>query len=552
MISSLKEKIRKTGARLRQRNDRAQTPCIHRNPTRRTKNTHCCGAVEIFHCARLDREVHHTKCCTCDEYSTRRVRSKTGDAVFVCHREGEKETARDGGTCSKHWTPGSPSTGFRVLNARLVPSVPTIPTAKPDVRFFELHGQHVAFDANSLCAVHLDESLARPLRNSGADTFRGLLFSRQKPQFRLSRAAPVRRVVLSVTHACNLACTYCFAGGNQSQPSMSKIVATKGLGLLDPRSTVDIAFFGGEPLLEWDLICRTIDDAESLARKRGVKSKFHITTNGLLLDRKKVDFLSQHSCSVLVSLDGPEAIHNRYRPARDPGINSFRAVMDALDAAKGTPLGRRLMTRATFDAADAHLMERLEFFAGLSDAGVIQGFSVEPAVLGEGCAQRSGGLDRNRIADEYHAAAEWFVQRARTRRRADFFHYRKLIQRILYAKHSGTECGAGIGYVTVGTDGTLYACHREAGTQVGHVDYGFDEQARAAWMDNRVYARPGCASCWARYLCGGGCRQACLELAGDLHAPVPERCFLQQTLLKECLWILTQLSRNEITRVVKP
>jgi len=454
-------------------------------------------------------------------------------SVYVCGRDGRKVSLANCALCQEKdgLARRVQERAFRVLNAKLVPAVPTSPTAEPEVRVFRLQGK---------------------LSQRGGGTFHGLLFSRRKPQFRLARATPVRRIVLNVTHACNLACGYCFAGGNRPGRTMSLDVARKGIRLLDPRGAVDVAFFGGEPLLAWNLVTEAMREARDLAAKRKVRAKFHITSNGLLLDERKVRFLSDQPCSMLISLDGPEDIHNAARPARDAKRNSFRETMAALERARGAPLGRRIMARATFDAAQPQLVRRLEFLAGLHDAGFVRGFSIEPAVLGEGCAKRSGSFDRNVVANEYHAAAEWYVARARAGRSAEFFHFRKLIERILYAKHAGTECGAGNGYVTLAPDGTLYACHREAGTKVGHVDYGFDEQLRSAWADNRVYARNGCMTCWARYLCGGGCRQACLELAKDLRAAVPERCFLQRTMLKECLWILTQLTREQIARVVKP
>ncbi len=478
--------------------------------------------------------------------------------VFLCRRSRAKVTAANCALCAERPKPsGSLPRTFRILNASLASRVPTAPVAQPEVKVFDLHGERVAFDVNSLCAVHVDTEIAAQLARCAGDAFHGLLFSDRKPQFTLARATPVRRVVLNVTHACNLACTYCFAGGDRPGPLMSEETALRALDLIDRRSPIDVAFFGGEPLLAWPLIRRVMEVAQSRAKARGVGAKFHITTNGILLDEEKLQFISTQPCSLLVSLDGPEAIHNASRPARDAQVNSFAATMAALERAKGTAAGRRIMARATFYPTDARLAERLEFFAGLEDAGLIHGFSIEPAVLGEGCARRAvpDTSDRSappNLSDEYHAAAEWFVARIRAKRHAGFFHFRKLLHRILYARHAGAECGAGNGYITAGTDGTLYACHREAGTGIGHLDHGFDEEARAAWADNRIYARKTCMRCWARYLCGGGCRQASLELAGDLHASVPERCAIQRIMLKECLWILTQLTREQIAGTIRP
>ena len=496
-------------------------PCKYRSERRETKFIPCCNGaktmrIHVHLCTLGMRCVADPDCWMCEQYEPV---SRKANPMYA-----------------------------KVLNAKLSPRVPMIDAAEPDVRFFNLHAERVVFDANSLCAVHVDEHAEQAIRSNEENVFQGLLFSRNKPQFRLARATPVRRVVLNVTHACNLACTYCFAGGNQPGAGMSITTARKGIQLLDPRSTVDIAFFGGEPLLAWDLVKQVMKEAHDLARKRKTRAKFHITTNGLLLDEAKVKFLSQQPCSTLVSLDGPEAIHNAARPARDPKVNSFARTLKALECARGSALGQRIMARATFNTSEPQLVRRLEFFAGLDDEGLIRGYSIEPAVLGEGCAHRGGKLDRQAIVREYHEAAEWFVTRIQAGRSANFFHFRKLLDRILHAKHSGSECGAGNGYITVGADGTLYACHREAGTRIGHVDYGFDEELRSCWADNRVYARNGCMKCWARYLCGGGCRQACLELAGNLYTSVPERCFLQKTMLKECLWILTQVEREQLVK----
>lgn len=456
----------------------------------------------------------------------------------------------------------------RILNTNLVPRVPTRADAEPEVRTFDLHGRHVLLDVNSLCVVEapksvvdrfrpfydapgglevLPEAAARPVASPDVS---GRLFCREKPQFSLSFNG-VRRVVLNVTHSCNLACGYCFAKGHSPGNVMPRETARRALGLIEPSRPVDVAFFGGEPLLAWERIVEIMGDAARLAANGKRRMKFHITTNGLLLDEDKVRFLSERPCSILVSLDGPEDLHNAARPARDAACNSFAATMSALECAKGTTLGSRLMARATFDVGRPELFRRLEFFGDLEARGLIRGFSIEPAVLAEGCASREGGLNRDTLEREYHRAAKWFVERIRAGKPAGFFHFRKLIRRIARAEHTGSECGAGVGYVTVAPDGTLFACHRECGSRVGHVNTGFDEELRAPWCDNRVYTRAVCRRCWARYLCGGGCRQANMELTGKLDEPAAARCFVMKLLIKECIWILTQLTGAQIARIAR-
>jgi uncharacterized protein len=463
---------------------------------------------------------------------------------------------------------------YEVLNDELTLRTATAP-AEPDVWFFEHYGERIVLDANSLCAARLDEGsfgrlkklsdaagghLARARRTP--EGVSGPLFSRSKPQFTLARSTPVRRVVLNVTHGCNLECVYCFRrkeaqdgdgmdcmdavdGMDKSNARMTFKTAMKGVRLIAPGYDVDVAFFGGEPLLEWELIQRVMEESRRVAMQRRARAKFHITTNAVLLDAEKAEYLSGRNCSLLVSLDGPEAIHDAVRPARGGG-GSFAATMRGLEAAARTPLGRRTMARATFMDSEPRLVERLEFLAGLHEAGLINGYSVEPAVLAEGCVRRERGLDRRRIAEEYHAAAEWYVERARRGRPAGFFHFRKLTERLRRCRHSGTECGAGNGYVTVAPDGTIHACHRE-GTAIGHVESGIDEERRSAWGDNRLYTHEECMRCWGRYLCGGGCRQARLELGGDTRARTPDLCFLKRTMLKECLWIAARTGKTTRT-----
>jgi radical SAM protein with 4Fe4S-binding SPASM domain len=117
------------------------------------------------------------------------------------------------------------------------------------------------------------------------------------------------------------------------------------------------------------------------------------------------------------------------------------------------------------------------------------------------------------------------------------------MRRILDAQAQPSECGAGRGYLTVGPDGRLYACHREACTQIGWLRDGKPEFSleRLRWIENRVSANADCMRCWARYLCGGGCRQAKAELAGSLHKNLESLCDLKRTLLRETFWILAQL-----------
>jgi len=364
-----------------------------------------------------------------------------------------------------------------------------------------------------------------------------------KPQFRLRPRPAVGRLVLNVTHACNLACGYCFAAGYASLPAMASEVACRAVGrLFEPGRDLAVSFFGGEPLLAWETVTAAMDHAERLARARGVRASFHITTNATLLDAEKAVALRRRRCSLLVSLDGPADLHNAARPAKDPRLDSHAATMAALGRLKALGMAHRVTARATYPMHAPRLVERLAFLAALQDKGTIAGFSIEPAVMTEGCGGRGETeYDADALRCEYHEAAGFFVRRVREGKRTNFFHFRKILSRLLHRRITGSECGAGVGYLAVGPDGTLYACHREAGTRIGHLETGVDEERRCAWLDNRLYTRPACRACWARHLCGGGCRQIAAEQGRPLTEIFPPRCFVMRTIVRECLWILAEV-----------
>lgn len=432
----------------------------------------------------------------------------------------------------------------RLLSLK-APLPPNARPCQPHVEIFSWpDGTRVAFDANSLCAVQVDAKTAEAIceRPMG---FNGLLFCGLAPTFKTFSSAPLKKLVLNVTHGCNLACKYCFAAGYRKQPVMPVATALKALEMFPPKAPLSVAFFGGEPLLGWETMTAVAERVHLLATERGVRRTLHVTTNGTLIDGLKAAALKRYGFSVLVSLDGPEEIHDANRPMKGRKKNgSFRRVMAALRELKAA--GLRPMARATFSETDARIVERLDFFESLYNEGLISGASIEPAILSEGCGSiPKQKPDREKLAAEWHAAAEWFVARVKAGRPFPFFYFRKLLDRVLNAKHHGSECGAGRGYLTLGPDGTIFACHRESGTAIGHFEAGFDAAKRADWLKNGVGAHPECSGCWARYLCGGGCPQNRVEVGGGVFAPMPHVCAAKRAMMREVFWIAAQLTSGE-------
>jgi len=432
---------------------------------------------------------------------------------------------------------------------RLLMPAPRSRVSPPPWLSFHLHGRRIFFNPVSLAVGETEAEISAAASTS-------------VPEFPLTPPGPPAHLVLNVTHACNLACRYCFAAKYWEAATMTPAVAERAVALLadGPRErAITLSFFGGEPLLAWETLMAGVAAAERLGQSQGRRVHLHITTNGALLDADKAEYLAQHGFSVLISLDGPEDIHNAARPMRNGG-NSWRATMAALAhlrASGSRPAGRRarVTLRGTYlpgragEAADhgaawerANLRERCEFYGRLMDSGYCAGFSLEAATLTEGGAGRTTlRVDEEGLRREYHEVALWYLDRLRRGRPPGFFHFNKILERLRRRRPQVTECGAGRSYLTIGPDGSIFACHRETGTRIGHLDTGFDAVARARWLDNRLTQRDACRDCWCRYVCGGGCRQRAAELGRPLSEPDPDACAVMRIMVAECLWLLLHL-----------
>jgi len=328
---------------------------------------------------------------------------------------------------------------------------------------------------------------------------------------------------------------------------------------------------GGEPHLAWPLIQEVVAYVNDLAKKRGVGKRFHVTTNGILLDDAKVRFLDENGFSLIMSLDGPEDLHNRLRPAKDSSVNSQQQdTLAAVRRLKGTNLSRRTTLRSTYTGlglarrsqdgeGGANLVQRLEFLNALVEEGCASHVSVESCSLNEtACLRLPDGhplsitpARYDALTKEYHAAAEWYVAQVRAGKKPAFHHILMPLQRILYTLHAASECGAGCGYMAVDPSGNLYGYHRESKSLIGHLDTGVDEELRAKWKDNRLYARPDCVACSIKYVCGGGCRLDSLERHDDIHKPDPVGCFFRRRMFEEALWVLCELGPDVMQNIIR-
>jgi len=370
-------------------------------------------------------------------------------------------------------------------------------------------------------------------------------------------------MVFNFTHGCNLRCRYCFVRNynpDKTGQIMPLDIARRALAMVTnakPGGRVRIGFFGGEPLLAFDRMREIVAEAERVASQRGLALSMGVTTNGTLITPEVADYLALHKFSAIVSMDGPPEVHNARRPM--PGGDSHAATMRGLELLRerGGAGIRGVTIRGTFDGRGADLAAELEYLNQLCDDGYAQHVSHEPVSLSEseclcladGNAEAITLHNVRQFLPQYEAAALWMRDRLRAGKKARFHSIYKCMERIAHVKPAAAECGGGLGYLTVNPEGTIFACHREGSSDIGDVWSGIDERRRAPWYDNRLFARTKCPDCWARWVCGGGCRQSCADHIGDIRAPDPVYCWFKKVLIRWTLWLLSELTPEEVMRV---
>jgi uncharacterized protein len=296
------------------------------------------------------------------------------------------------------------------------------------------------------------------------------------------------------------------------------------VGTAEPGAKLNLAFLGGEPLVNRKVLRAATEHALELARVRSAKINFSITTNGTLLNEDDGRFFEQHGFAVTVSIDGPQEVHDAQRPFKG-GAGSYDAIMKRVGPLLKMQHRMQVSARVTVTPRNLSLRRTLD---GLVAAGFHSvGFSPmlsSPAAAGE---MQSGDLEL--MLGEMIDCGREYERASRSGRRYPFANMTNAMREIHRGTHRPYPCGAGAGNLGVTPEGELSACHRFVGDEegaMGSLDDGVDISRQADWLATRhVHRQEPCRSCWARYLCGGGChhevigrgRPACDYIRGWLH-----------------------------------
>ncbi|WP_251182960.1 thioether cross-link-forming SCIFF peptide maturase [Anaerocaecibacter muris] len=359
----------------------------------------------------------------------------------------------------------------------------------------------------------------------------------------------IKAMCLNVSHNCNLACEYCFADGgtyNDERKTMSYDTAKAAIDMLvemsGTRRNLEVDFFGGEPMLGFEVVKKTVLYARSIEKERGKNFRFTITTNAYRLNDEDIDFFNEQMYNVVISIDGRKEVHNRVRKTVG-GKDSFDDVIkNALrfkERRKGQYYVRGTFTRYNLDFCSDVLF--------LNDLGFDQ-LSIEPVVLKPESPMSIREQDLPRIIAEYDKLAEEYIARRKTDKWFNFFHFMIDIDNAPCAVKRLKGCGAGGEYVAVAPDGTVYPCHQFDGIKsvaLGNVFDGINnDELRKKFYYCSVPTKTDCSECWAKYYCSGGCMANSFKFNGDINMPYKPACELMKKRV-ECALAIKAIEEGE-------
>ena len=342
----------------------------------------------------------------------------------------------------------------------------------------------------------------------------------------------VKALCLHVAHSCNLNCSYCFASQGRFRGERGLMSFAVGKQALDyllahsgTRRNLEVDFFGGEPLMNWQVVKDLVAYARSLEAPSGKRFRFTLTTNGLLLDDEVMDFCNREMHNVVLSLDGRRETHDRER--RDlAGNGSYDRIVPKFQRFVALRGDKNYYIRGTFTHANPDFTADLFHMA---DLGFTQ-LSMEPVVCAPDDPAALTEADIEIVKAQYELLAREILRRQRAGHPITFYHYMLDLTGgpCIYKRISG--CGSGTEYMAVTPWGDLYPCHQFVGEpafRLGDVWRGVTEPAlRESFRACNAYARPECADCWAKLWCSGGCAANAWHASGSIRGVYAPGCEL--------------------------
>ena len=345
-------------------------------------------------------------------------------------------------------------------------------------------------------------------------------------------AGVVKALCLHIAHTCNLNCSYCFASQGKyhgERAVMSYEVGKRALDFLiensGTRRNLEVDFFGGEPLMNFDVVKRLVAYAREVEGKHGKNFRFTLTTNGMLIDDDVIEFANKEMSNVVLSLDGRKEIHDEFR-VDYAGNGSFDKIVPKFQRLVEVRGGKEYYMRGTFTHRNPDFLEDIKV---MLDLGFTE-LSMEPVVCAPGDPAELTDADMETVKEQYEKLAALMLEREREGKPFTFYHYMIDLTGgpCIYKRISG--CGSGTEYMAVTPWGDLYPCHQFVGEEkykLGDIYNGVtNSAAQCEFAECNVYSREECRDCWARLYCSGGCAANAYHATGTVKGIYKKGCEL--------------------------
>ena len=366
-----------------------------------------------------------------------------------------------------------------------------------------------------------------------------------------NRETVVKALCLHIAHDCNLACRYCFAEEGEyhgRRALMSFEVGKKALDFLVANSgnrvNLEVDFFGGEPLMNWQVVRDLVSYGRSLEKEHHKKFRFTLTTNGILLNDEILEFLNKEMGNVVLSIDGRKNVHDFMRPHRG-GQGSYDEIVPRFQKVAESRGQMNYYVRGTFTH---HNLDFAQDVLHLADLGFKQ-ISVEPVVADASEDYALKEEDVPVILEEYDKLAKELLARKKAGKGVNFFHFMIDLEGGPCVAKRLSGCGSGTEYLAVTPWGDFYPCHQFVGQEeflIGNVDEGLKRNdIRDEFKSCNVYAKEKCKNCFAKFYCSGGCAANSYHFHGNINDAYDLGCELQRKRVECAIMIKAALAEEE-------
>ena len=365
-----------------------------------------------------------------------------------------------------------------------------------------------------------------------------------------ARQTVIKAMCLHIAHDCNLACKYCFAEGGEyhshDRSLMSFETGKKALDFLvdhsGNRKNLEVDFFGGEPLMNFDVVKQLVEYGRSIEKEKNKNFRFTLTTNAMLLNDEITEFLNKEMSNVVLSIDGRKEVNDRMRVTRN-GKGSYDVIVPKIQEFVKKRGDKDHYIRGTFTRHNLDFTNDIQEFLDLG----FENLSIEPVVTTADYGIRYEDLPQ--IMGEYEKLARLYIERRKSGKPFTFFHFMIDLDQGPCVIKRLSGCGSGTEYVAVTPKGEIYPCHQFVGQEefiIGNVDEGItNTEIPATFRKASVYTKDHCDKCFAKFYCSGGCPANSWNFSKDINKVYDIGCKMQQKRVECAIMIKAALAESE-------